>query len=560
MRWSNARGQRTSAHEDDDRTFRKNGDREFDRDRRDDRRYGDRGGDGARNTNGEGAERRGWEPRSRNQPSWSRDENSKDTAVNDRENSKPRGWRDKEPYSESRGHDRHWDRSGRQEMNPEWMDEPEPEEKKQAYTADDFEQWKAKMKAGNGGAKDATVESKRKESINDDDTFGGAPSPPPKPATGKESKPLLLDSEFDDFFGMGRPKSVPKGQQDNGAQRNVSGTSGKSSKASKFSSLFTPNAEPAPIVEQAPPQMPVMVNDSSDADREGFNRILGLLNMQQQAEAKASTPPRSKSRQKQSFSSPPHSPAEGSHEKGPFPDTIPQHAPQHVNQMPVNLDQQFLLGLMQQQQQPRPEAHAGNRRPYDGPPNIPFSNMMISPDHMRQQSQSTGPPPSYIPDAFREDAPRDKLNPTTSGEQRRPPPGLADIFTMQRPPGQPFVQPGMRPPGYDMAPQPQFQRPKQAMGPPPGLPPGLQRAQSAFPPPGLMPGMPERQQFGIRPNGPGMPGPPGPPPFMTMNGPPPGLANVPFAQDGGMPFGGGFGDFGPGGAGPPQGFPGQGRR
>ena len=452
-------------------------------------------------------------------------------------------------------------------MNPEWMDEPESDGKKQAYTADDFEQWKAKMKASNGAAQDPSFESKRKQSVNDDDTFGDVASPPPKPPPAKESKPLLLpDSGFDDFFGMGRQKVASKEQQENGGQRSVSGTSGKSSKASKFSSLFTPSAETGPILEQAPPPIPIPANDASDADKEGFARILSLLGGQQQPQTEINAPPRSKSQQKQSISSPPHSPTTGMYEKDPFQNMATHQAPPHPNQMPPNQDHQFLLGLMQQQQQqqPRPEPHAGNRRPYDGPPNIPFSNMAMSPDHGRQHSQSTGPPPGYMMDNFREDGPRDKLNPTTGGEQRRAPPGLADMFTMQRPPGQPFIQPGMRPPGYEMAPQPQpqpqFQRPKQPMVPPPGIPPGLQRGQSAFPPPGLMGGMPDRPQYGMRPNGPGMPGIPGPPPFMGMNGPPPGLANMQFAaQDAGMPFGGGFGDFGPGG-GPAQGFPGQGRR
>ena len=447
-------------------------------------------------------------------------------------------------------------------MDPEWMDEPEPEEKKQAYTADDFEQWKAKMKAGNGVAHDATVETKRKQSFNDDDTFGVTTSPVAKPTTSKDSKPLLLDSGFDGFFGMGKQNSGPKEQQENGAQRNVAGTSGKGSKASKFSSLFTPAAEPAPTPEQAHPQLPAPANDSSDADKEGFARILSLLGGQQQAQADIGTPPRTKSRQKPSISSPPLSPTPGMYNNDPLSGMLGQQSPPSVNQIPPNLDQQFLLGLMQQQQQPRPEAHAGNRRPYDGPPNLPFANMMISPDHARHHSQSNGPPPGFMQDAFRDDIPRDKLNPTTGGEQRRPPPGLADMGFppgMQRPsPQPPFLPPGMRPPGFDMPPQPQYQRQKQNMGPPPGIPPGLQRGQGAFPPPGLMPNMPERQQFGMRPSGPGMPPQPPPPPFMNMNGPPPGLANMPFGQDGGMPFGGGYSEFGPGG--PQQGFPGQGRR
>ena len=563
--WSSARGHRTSVPEDQDRSFKRNGDRDFDRDRRDEKRYGEHVREGTRNANGDGLERRGWEPRSRNQPSWARDENSKDATGIEGDSGRPRGWREKEPQRENRGHDRHWDRGGRQEMDPEWMDEPEPEGKKQAYTADDFEQWKAKMKAGNGVAQDAPMESKRKQSLNDNDTFGDTASPAAKATSGKESKPLLLDSSFDGFFGIGKQDLGPKEQHENGPQRNMSGTSGKGSKASKFSSLFTPAPEPVLVPEKAPPPPKAPANDSSDADKEGFARILSLLGGQQQTQAEIGTPSHTKSRQKQSIPSPPHSPTAGTYNIDPFSGILGQQSSPPVNQMPPNLDQQFLLGLMQQQQQqqqqqPRPEVHAGNRRPYDGPLNIPFANMMISPDHARHHSQSNGPPPGFMQDAFRDDIPRDKLNPTTGGEQRRPPPGLADIGFppgMQRPsPQPPFLPPGMRPPGFDVPPQPQYQRQKQNMGPPPGLPPGIQRGQGAFPPPGLMPGMPERQQFGIRPSGPGMP--PPPPPFMNMSGPPPGLTNVPFGQDGGMPFGGGYGDFGPGG--PQQGFPGQGRR
>ena len=557
--WSNARGQRSSVQEDQDQSFRRNGDRELDKDRRDDRRPREFGRDGTRNTNGEGVERRGWEPRSRNQSSWARDENLKDVMGVEGENSRPRGWREKEPRRDNRGQDKHWNRGGRQEMDPEWMDEPEPEEKKQAYTADDFEQWKAKMKAGNGGGQDPPMESKRKQSLDDDDTFGDAASPVAKPTTSKDSKPLLLDSEFDGFFGLGKQEPTPKEKQENGAPRNMSGTSGKGSKASKFSTLFTSATKTAlPVLENVHEPEPASVNDSSDADKEGFARILSLLGGQQQPQAENGTPPQqTKSRQKTSISSPLHSPPPGTYNNDPFSGMLGQRSPPPVNQMPQNMDQQFLLGLMHQKQQSRPEVHAGNRRPYDVPPSVPFSNMTISPDHARQQSN--GPPPGFIQDAFRDEIPRDKLNPTTGGEQRRPPPGFHDMGIlpgMARPsPQPPGLPPGMRPPGFDMPPQ--QHRPNQNMGPPPGFPPGMQRGQGAFPP-GLMPGMQERQQFGMRPNGPGMPPPPPPPGFMGMNGPPPGFPNMPFTQDGGMPFGGGFVDFGPGG--PQQGFPGQGRR
>lgn len=556
--WSTTRGQRTSVQEDQDRSAKKIGDRESDKDRRDERRTKEFGREGARTTNGEGVERRGWEPRNRNQPSWARDENLNAVAGADGESSRPRGWREKEPRKDNRGPDKHWDRGGRQETDPEWMEEPEPEEKKKAYTADDFEQWKAKMKAGNGGGQAPPMESKPAQSLDDDDTFGNAASPVAKPATGKDSRPLLLDSDYDGFFGLGKQDSMPKEQQEIGAPRNASSASGKGSKASKFSTLFTSVSKSTPtVVEQPREPAPTPLNDSSDADREGFARILSLLGGQQQPPAENGTPIPTTSRQKMPISSPVNSPPQGIYKNDPFSGVLGHRSPPPVNQMPQNVDQQFLLGLMQQQQQqqPRPEAHAGNRRQYEGPSNASFANMTISADHTRQQSN--GPPPGFIQDTFRDDYPRDKLNPTTGGEQRRPPPGFADIgflSGMTRPsPQPPGFPPGMRPPGFELPPQ--QQRHNQNMGPPPGFPPGLQRGGQAAFPPGLMPGMHERQPFGVRPNGPGIP-PPAPPGFM--NGPPPGFPNMPFAQDGGIPFGGGFGDFGPGG--PQQGFSGQGRR
>lgn len=561
--WSNVRQQRNQGHNDQERAHQRNGDWDHDREKEGGREHrAQKGFDSHRRdadveADGGHASRRNGLARGRNEPSWNREEGrNQDGGAEDSENAKPRDWRDKE-RRRLRGSERDWNRGGRVETDPEWMDEPEPEVKEQKRTQEDFERWKERMKASNGATQDVPSSSAEQRPSHDRTVSGAGPGA----AKAKVETPLIVDPSFDGFFGLwDKPK---KGEEllsstaVDGGKPNVANTAAKVSKPSKFTGFFAPKADPEPSKEQ--PSLPLFPpsKDSSNEDKEGFQRILKLLDQQQTQGGKGETPPRAQSQRDVPAS--PHALSGGAGERNDLYNLLGARSSQE-NAVPPTRDSEFLLRLMQQPQQHRQDINQtnfGGRRPAQdtAPGLLPFSNLMISPHDTPHQTPSNGFPSAFFNGD--EGQTRDKLNPTSGVERRGPPPGIYD--QRQSPAGgtqqSGFPSGLQRPPGLEQLPPVNSQHllsQRQSMIPPPGFQ-APARGQNGFPP-GLNPGNPnDRLQYGMPSNSRGMP----PPGFMGMSAPPPGFP-FPFNQES-IQFGG-FGDaasFGQVG----QGFmPGQQRR
>ena len=524
--WSAAR-QKASGFNGQETSMKKSDGSQNGRERREDRQSGEQGRHAQRNGFGVDSDRQAWSGRGRNQPSWFKNDDEKDNTA-DRENTRSRPWRDKDFGSTSIDH------MGRAEQEPEWMDEPGPQEAKQVRTQDDFEQWKAKMKAGTSNGQDS-IPVKEEDPTNGPDSI----KEDTNIKAARTTKPLILNAGYDAFLNFGDKPSkgnVVVAKLDEGnPQAPTSGP--KPTRGSKFKGLFDPTPAVEPIAE--PPAKPAspLFKDSSAEDKEGFARILTLLGQQQSAGPEKVTPPRTKTQNLQNNpTSPLHSPATG--ENRQMFDFLGHKSPPLAH--PQSKDGEFFLKLMQQRPE-GPNMQPGSRRPFEGPGNLPLGNLMISPQE--NKNLMGGPPSAHLfNDPNRDDTPMgDKMNLNPNADRRQPP-GFSDMpwdahpQRPQQPPG--FPPPGMaRPPGLDPFP-PGF--PPQR-GPPPGFA-GPARPNNI--PPGLLPSMMSDRgpQFGVRPGGPGPP-----PGYMNVNGPPPGLPGAPFSPDG-TPFGGGagFGDMGPG--------------
>ena len=540
--WSNVRQQRHLGNDDQERAHQKNGDRDYDRDREGGREHRAQGGfeNHRRDTDADAdtghASRRNVPLRGRNEPSWIREEGrNNDAGTEDTESAKPRDWRDKEKRG-TRGSERDWNRGGRAEMDPEWMDEPELESKEQKRTQEDFERWKERMKASNGTTQDITISSAEQRPSRDP-TLSSAGAGVTKP---KVETPLIVDPSFDGFFGLwDKPK---KGDEllgttaGNGLKSNAANTAAKASKPSKFTGFFGSKVDQEPPNEQ--PSLPLFApsKDSSNEDKEGFKRILKLLDQQQTQGGKGETPSRVPG-QRDVPASPPEQ-SRGAGERNDLYNFLGPRSTQE-NSAPPTRDSEFLLRLMQQPQQNRQDINqasiGGRRATQDTAPGLlPFSNLMISPHEAPQQASLNGFPPGFFNGD--EMQTRDKLNPTSGAERRGLAPGIYD--QRHSPAGGP-QQPGFpsslqRPPGLEQMPPGYAQHllsQRQNMVPPPGFQASA-RGQNAFPP-GLNPGNPnDRLQYGMPSNNRGMP----PPGFMGVSAPPPGFP-LPFNQEG-IQFGG----------------------
>ena len=548
--WSNVRQSRPPGPDDSERTYRKNRDRGHDRDGPGDRDSGpisnfeNHRRDRDAEADGEPRLRRTGIERGRNEPSRYRDGSLPEIGgPEDPESTKTREWRDKEKRG-TRGSDREWTRGAKADLDPEWMEAPVSENANGTHTQEDFERWKERMKSGNA-VKPEVVESRRTSHNHTSSSVGLGT------AKVKVDTPLVVDSSVDGFFGLwnqSQKKETPDDVVD-GAQAGLSKPGASKPKPSKFTGFFNPKPELDSKTESLSRPSLVTGTDSSNEDREGFQRILNLLGQQQQPpNRKPETPPRAQ-QQREFIASPPVH-VSRSMENNDVHSLLGTSSPS-ANPMPHGKDSEFLLKLMQQPQQHRPdvsqaniESHHTNQAAIPGP--LPLSNLMISPQEKPQQTTPAQPLSVFFDDA----SAKDKLNPNT--ERKGPPPGFFDNnFIRQSPSGIPQQSPfplGLqRPPGLDQVPTnyPQHvQPPRQNMLPPPGFQMAT-RNQNPFPP-GLL--LNERLQFGTPANGRAMP----PPGFMQ--GAPPGFP-VPFSPET-MPFGG-FSEGGSFG----QGFPaGQQRR
>lgn len=551
--WSGARQQKSFGH--DDAGNGRNGGREKDRENggrepRIQRGFENHRRDVDREGNGDNAPRRNAAARGRFEPPWYRDDDRQEGESQEggKDTTKPRDWRDKDRGS-FRGPDREWNKGVKPEQDPEWMDEPEPEERKQTHTQEDFQRWKERMKATNGPYQDLPL-SPTEQRPSHERTVSNLSANAGK---GKVETPLIADTHFDGFFGLWSENNKDASKQ--GVQEQTSNPVKKPNapKPSKFTGFFSP--KPVPEVPEPVPSQPSQsteaTKDSSNEDKEGFQRILKLLDQQQTSSGRNGLPVREKAPRDAPPSQSAHPPRP--RDSGGLESLLGSQHPKDAI-LPQNRDNEFLLKLMQQTQQARPNANQSNsnNQRLDGGPAPGILPFIISPREQNQQTSGTGLPPGFVNDSTREELQhRDRLNPTAPPERKGLPPGFFGGYPDIHPhnsgagvTGQSALSSGLqRPPGLEQAPTvyvQNIQSQRQGMVPPP---PGFQaplRTHNPFPP-GLMPNISNSNNpnergppYGLRsvgPTGPtGMP----PPGFMAMNPPPPGFPPTPFNQEGRM--------------------------
>lgn len=477
--------------------------------------------------------RRNGHGRGRNEHSWYRDDKDGEVFEGKRDTTRARDWREKNRGS-ARKADIDWNQNTKPEVDPEWMDEPDVAEKKHAHTQEDFERWKERMKAGNGPTQENAPPT-GEQRPHHEPTFSGLTSSAGKV---KVDTPLMIDPSIDGFFGQWNEPGRKKITTDDGAaQAKAEMSKAKAAKASKFTGFFGAKALPTELEPEAPVMSPFTAPaDSSTEDKEGFQRILKLLDQQQTNPAKDGAAREQSSRMPASSAAQARQQQDASNLQSLLSPRSKNGGPP-----PQNKDSEFLLNLMRQSRQ------ANSTVP---PELLPFSNLVVTPQ------QTPGPPPGLPNTMPREDAqPHDKLNPTPTSDRKRPPPGLYST----QPPGVMDAQ-RFGKDGLEFAPSiiSQHVPQRQSMMPPPGFQAPL-RTSGQFPP-GLMASMQspihERgNPYGMR-MGPGN-APPGMPPPGFSNAPPPGFAPMPLNPDnanrmffGGPPrppvegFGEAGGDFG----------------
>ena len=571
--WSSVRP-KSSGPDEAERIFRRNGDREQDRE--------NDGGREIRTPQVRGFEnhRRGWDRdrdsdglarrtgpgRGRNEPSWYKedDHTEEDILGDNRDSTRNRDWRDKDRDGD-RGADRGWTKGAKTERDPEWMDGPETEDK-QAHTQEDFERWKERMRASKAPAQDSPPLVAEQHLTHDRTTSSVSTDI----TTRKVETPLIVDAGFDGFFGMwNEPR---KGNDNQGIEEMPKKEVARSNapKPSRFTGFFNPPSEAKPAAVETPvPAAKPSSRDSSSEDKEGFQRILQMLGGN--LESGTSEPNMmltgqvnpARVEQQHSFSasdglsfqeqrpinagvSPPTRPSRSRKPTGL--ESLLGAQPPRDGPTPPSRDSEFLLKLMQQTR-PVPQHVNSSGRGAPTPGLLPFSNLMISPRDTPQQNADTGPPSNFYNGTMKEETlPRDKLNPNATGHRMSltgPPPGLSESH--RQPPLGAVHNPGLlprlqRPPGLEQMPPgyaQHVQSQRQSMiAPPPGFQSPMRNPYQM--PPGLMPNpnLPNERGLvygGMRPilqnNGSsGMP----PPGFIGMNAPPPtGYPPLQLNQDGG---------------------------
>lgn len=550
--WSGARQQKGFSH--DDANNGRNGGRDKDRENggrepRIQRGFENHRRDVDREGNGDSATRRNVPGRGRFEPSWYRDDDRQEgeSQKGGKDNTKPRDWRDKDRGG-LRGSEREW-KAAKPEQDPEWMDDQEPEQKKQPHTQEDFQRWKEQIKATTNRPNQDLPLSPTEQRPNHERTLSNLSANAGK---GKFETPLIADPNFDGFFGLWSENNNDASKQGVQEQSNNPANKPNVPKPSKFTGFFSP--KPVPEVPEPepsqPPQPTEATKDSSNEDKEGFQRILKLLDQQQPNSGRNGLPIREKA--------PRETPSQSAHpprsrESGGLESLLGSQHPKDAP-LPQNRDSEFLLKLMQQTQQARPNVNQSNSssQRLDGGPAPGILPFVISPREPNQQPSNAGLPPGFVNDSTRDDLQhRDRLNPTVPPERKGLPPayfgGYPDI--LPRNPGAGVISQSaqssglQRPPGLEQAPTvyvQNMQSQRQGMVPPP---PGFQapiRTHNPFPP-GLMPNISNSNNpnergppYGLRPVGPTGPTAMPPPGFISMNPPPPGFPPAPFNQEGRM--------------------------
>ncbi|KAE8423859.1 hypothetical protein BDV36DRAFT_278867 [Aspergillus pseudocaelatus] len=604
--WNAGRPRRTFGQDEQDRKPRRNGDfdrwesRDFNRERDQQTPNHERGG---KDKDSRFFPRRDGQPgRARHEGSWFRDDGNQDGPDAEEEKTpiRSRDWR-----RDRHGADRDWTRGAKFEQDPEWLDSNDKEEPRRVHTQEDFERWKERMKAGSS---QAPVEEKKETPM--ESTPAPAQKPEPRPTDGEifssSGTPFQSDTAMERFFGLlgdskspqeiatSSPLEAPLVTQATPKKENIPG---KPFKSSRFAGLFSPPpGSPAKETDsQLGNKSPTVQPSTTDADQEGFQRILQMLGGSKSRNAtphndavQANRPPSLP--QAESVQSAISSPSR-EQVKRPEPILMQESSMRSAGPAmdPQAREREHLLRLMQQVRVTpvTNQAQGSHGQPQSagaapGMMNMPdmlppppglasapkapnfiddpaIANMQrAEPDQLRRRP-ANGPPMGYFEDM---PFPQGGQVPITPGGSRAPQ-------------GQGI--PGMgvqRPPGFDHLPPPGWaghQLPPQQGGgpgplaPPPGIPTPTRGVNPNFmsnmmPMHGNVPPLGERQPFprGAGGNGSaGFPPPPGmmPPPGY-MNGPPPsGFPPMPPNAEALMGLGhGGQGPFdgNPGPQGPPH--------
>ncbi|MCJ1280705.1 hypothetical protein MMC26_000022 [Xylographa opegraphella] len=543
--WSGLRSGKNLSMDETDRSYRRNGDhtkgehgdsrrphRGFENHRREIKGEGDDLGTPKRPSNGRGS-----------RPSWYRDDDAAEgqSLENAKDTTKRGDWRDNDRITRRNG-EREWIRGGKVEQDPEWMLEPDVEDKKQTRTAEDIEQWKASMKAARNATDTATpttIAATKHDTIS---------TPGPKLDT-----PLGLDSSFDKFFGLWHePLTGYEASTGQSRDDQLRPDTGKLNppKSSRFTGFFSPKPEmnsqaPAPAAPTAPVSLASAEAVSSNEDKEGFQRILQMLgggNMLQspalhppinqpptggqtlntqllktfrdgapRPPRNTKTPPTLQPTTTASASPPILSPRSRrsitiDNLLGPNPQSAKEVAP------PQNSESEFLLSLMRPKGADPKQTIPNNPRTSvsSAPGILPHLNLMNQQMNQSHYPYSLSEPTTqhvfYDDAAAERSESRDKLNPNASRRTQRgsvpkpfhdlsdpldqPPSNRQNQFL---PPSAFTLPPGLqRPPGFDHLPQGyastlQSQR-ASMVAPPPGFlaqpiqNPNLIRSPNHFPP------------------------------------------------------------------------------
>ena len=498
--------------------------------------------------------------RSTQQTSWQRNEDQQGGKPSRRDNIRTRDWNDGQKTS---GRAPHRGMEGHQEQDPAWMNESADMQKHQIHTQEDFQRWKEKMKAGSKTTPERTASAQDKP-----DHERTASNISITAAKSKAETPLVLSNGFEDgfFSALG---GVSKGDE---LERNVNLPNGPTIRTgkSKFSNFFAPKPETQMPKEQSQPiaapisPMNAASKAVSEEDKEGFERILGLLGQSKHNTNQKGT---------QEDTNLPLNPAPTTRYQDQVPERVNPNLIQNARSdgLPPDKNSEFLLHLMQQPGQSRPQSNSNS--------SSQFSSIFSQATSTPQSSQTPSAPPGFptptsrpaaaemdrrvrearqqaAGNSFFDTLPRHSIpepQPSTSApSMQRPPPGLDHFQSNFFPYSQP-QPPQNLPSGHTqqlVIPPPGFPTSNQMLNHqirPPPLPqqqqqhqqPQLQQAQYGMFPPGLIP-----SAIGPQPQHPQHPqhqqGRP-PPPQGFMNGPPPGFGNVPNGR--GSPPRGFYRDF-----------------
>ncbi|PGH02950.1 hypothetical protein AJ79_07487 [Helicocarpus griseus UAMH5409] len=578
--WSGGRPRRTFGPEDSDRRPRRNGDSER-WEMRDHREHQEGGHERTPRDKDQGRypPRRDGQGRGKHD-NWFRDgEAQQDVGDAEEEKDKTpvrhREWR----RGVHGGGDRDWNRPVKHEQEPEWLDSTDRESSRETHTQADFQRWKERMKAGSAQAAQEEKKEVAPEPVNTE----SKPKEPAKRLDGEmfgALDPTLMDSGLDKFFGLwgenkqSRDENVAEGV----AKKEVLPT--RTTKASRFAGIFnspseTTNREPEPqTIIHTEPVRPA----STDADQEGFQRILQMLggnksrNATPQLDGSVQQPPPQAQPDYVKSSTTLSSPARESYNRQEYgalnsPRDRPPpglealfaaQKPPPKEQPNPNRDTEFLLRLMQQSKI-SPNSQSNSQPPQ---PALQSPGGMNLPDmHARAQGLEKQKTPVFLDDPaianIRRQEPQDPRDPRDQLRRRGtngPPMSYFDEMGFPpsqsnqtpnslggvRPPGP--AQPPMglqRPPGFEQVQPPGWpnQQPQQGGSNQFMLPPGLSQPPNRNMNPNFPSGPPVSVHTGMPPNDRpayqrnamgGGPSPFGPPPgmmpppgYMNMNAPPP---------------------------------------